>query len=477
MKRACLAFALLSAVPASAIPGLATFGADSAPTNDLRQAIEGVADVPVDRTRELQEMIDRVSAAGGGEVRLGKGVHTAGGIFLKDGVMLRLDAGAVLQAVTNLSHYPHTPGWDRGAVVMADGATDISVVGEGTIDGRGDRMPILRRVPGRWRGVAFNRCRNVRIEGVKIVNPMTWSCYLKACDGVVVRDVTIHAHANLNNDGLDIESSNVLVEGCDVDSEDDALVFKTTSRESVVTNVTVRNCRLSSNSSFIKVGTETRGVFRDIRVSDCRLEVRTPLSRRSGYGSVPGCATNQVGLDGIGVSIFDGGSLDGFTAERITMGEGIGVPVFIRIGQSERVDDTVPGGSFLRNVVLRDVTMEKPAVFRVPSSVTGVAAYDPWWRFWKRPVASLRPQNVRFENVTLRTAADFPGDAVADDVDEMAASYPVGKMFANEGLAPANALYVRHADGVVLSNIRVLREPGPTLRETFVAEDADVSGR
>lgn len=440
-------------------------------------AFEPLADASVDRTRELQERIDRVSAAGGGEVRLGQGVYTAGGVFLKDGVTLRLDAGAVLQAVTNLSHYPHTPGWDRGAVVMADGARDVSIIGAGTIDGRGDRMPILRRVPGRWRDVAFNRCRNVRIEGVRIVNPLSWTCYLKACDGVIVRGVTIRAHANLNNDGLDIESSNVLVEDCDIDSEDDALVFKTMTRESVVTNVTVRNCSLSSNSSFIKVGTETRGVFRDIRVSDCRLEVRTPLSKRSGYGSVPGCMTDRVGLDGIAVSIFDGGSLDGFTAERITMGEGIGVPIFVRIGQSERVDGTVPGGGFLRNVVLRDVTMEKPTVFRVPSSVTGVAAYDPWWQFWKRPVASLRPQNVRFENVTFRTAADSPGDVVADDVDEMAASYPVGKMFANEGLAPANALYVRHADGVVLRNVRFLREPGPVLREAVVAEDADVSRR
>lgn len=434
------------------------------------------AEAECDLTRELQDRIDRASAAGGGEVRLVKGTYTAGGILLKDGVTLRLDEGAVLQAVTNLAHYPHTPGWDRGAVVMADDAKDIAIVGKGTIDGRGDCVPLLSGVPGRWRGVALSQCRDVRIEGVRIVNPLSWACYLKDCDGVTVRDVTIRAHANMNNDGLDIESSNVLVENCDIDSEDDALVFKTMTHESFVTNVTVRNCRISSNSSFIKVGSETRGVFRDIRVSDCRLDVRTPLSKRRGYGDIPGGNASCIGLDGIGVSVFDGGSLDGFTAERITMGEGVGVPIFVRISVSDRVEGTVPGGSFLRNVVLRDIEMRAPALFRVPSSISGVAAQDSWWRFWQKPTPALRPTGIRLERVMLRTPADDPADVIADSVAEMVECYPCGKMFAIDGLAPANAFYIRHADDVVLEDVRIRREPGPEIRRALVYEDADVKG-
>ena len=422
-------------------------------------AVDRAAVGDEDLTAWLQSRIDRVSAAGGGEVGLGSGVYTVGGVFLKDGVTLRLDEGAVLQAVTNRARYPHTPGWDRGAVVMADGAKGIAIVGRGVIDGRGGAMP-LSTAAGRWRCVALNRCRDVRIEDVTIRDAHSWACYLKECDGAVVRGVTIRNHCNLNNDGLDVESSNVLVENCDIDSEDDALVFKAMTHETYVTNVVVRNCRLSSNSSFIKVGSETRGVFRDIRVSDCRLEVRTRLSKRKGFADVPGGATDLIGLDGIGVSIYDGGSLDGFTAERITMGMGVGVPVFVRIGRSTRVEGTAAGGTFLRNVVIRDVSMEAPAVMRVPSTITGTPL--------------LRPQNVRLENVLLRTAADVPGDKIASPVPEMSEEYPVGKMFAKGGLAPANALYVRHADGVVLENFKVVRGAGPSTRDTIVADDADV---
>lgn len=434
---------------------------------------EGAPYVPSseDCTADIQARIDTCSRTGGGEVRLGRGTYTVAGLMLKDGVTLHLDEGAILQAVTNRAAYPATPGWDRGAVVMcAAGAQNIGIVGKGVIDGRGDAMPLSSQPrAGRWRGVALYRAKNVRIEGVTIRRAHTWTCYLSECDGVVIRDVTIDSHVNINNDGLDIESSNVLVENCDIDSEDDALCLKAMTHATQVTNVVVRNCRISSNSSLAKIGTETRGIFRDIRVENCWLGVRTPIRVRDVY-RVPGVTGRHVSIDGISVIAFDGAQVDGISFSNITMGAGIGIPFFIRIARSERYPGTVAGGSYLRNVWISDVTMTEPSVMRIPSVVAGINLKD--------GESVFRPQHIRFANVTLRVPADDPTVGVATKVPELAASYPAGHKFydAERNETPgATAFYVRHADDVTFENVRILREPGARLRPDYIKEDVDVA--
>ena len=63
----------------------------------------------------------------------------------------------------------------------------------------------------------------------------------------------------------------------------DPIVFKNHNPDYVVENVAVRNCRLASNTSFIKLGTETWGGFRNIRVSDCELDCRTLIADDATY--------------------------------------------------------------------------------------------------------------------------------------------------------------------------------------------------
>ena len=286
-------------------------------------------------TLDLQARIDACSAAGGGVVRVEQGLYEdIDPIVLKDNVELRLEAGAVLRATTNYSAYAHMPGWDRGAFITARGATNIAITGEGRIECSGDRAPFVARVPGRWRGIHLYRCRNVRLERFSLANSHSWGCYLHECDGVTVRGLSIFNHSNYNNDGLDIASRNVTVEDCDIDSEDDALVFKNHNPDFVVENVTVRNCRLGSNTSFVKIGTETWGGFRNIRVSDCELDCRTFISKRSGYGGTPGVTTMNTGLDGLSVMVVDGGFAEDIVYSRIRMKRGMMSPIFIRLDKS-----------------------------------------------------------------------------------------------------------------------------------------------
>ena len=71
--------------------------------------------------------------------------------------------------------------------------------------------------------------------------------------------------------GIRIEAANLLVEDCEIDSDDDAICFKSDLRDFTVENVVVRNCRLSSNCNAIKFGTSWVGKGRNILVEGrCR---------------------------------------------------------------------------------------------------------------------------------------------------------------------------------------------------------------
>ncbi|MBR0506609.1 MAG: hypothetical protein IJJ84_14515, partial [Kiritimatiellae bacterium] len=99
---------------------------------------EFAADGETPATAALQAAVDKVSAGGGGMVRVPAGKYVVAGICLKDNVTLRLDEGAVLLGATNHLDYAGRPL----AVVSATGATNVAVAGKGTIDGRGWGAPL-----------------------------------------------------------------------------------------------------------------------------------------------------------------------------------------------------------------------------------------------------------------------------------------------------------------------------------------------
>ena len=211
---------------------------------------------PVRReTARWQRAIDAASAAGGGTVTMPAGRHVVGTLFLRSGVTLELAKGCVLEGSTNLADYANIhlkyaeirEPWQ--ALVAAEGQRDISVVGEGEIFGNGKGFPFDTRL-GRPRGMLFSGCSNVRVEGITMRDLASWTCYYKECDGVVHRNVKVDSHANGNADGVDIEARNVLVEGCEIDCDDDGIVLKSDNPDFLVENVEVRNCEVRSCCSL-----------------------------------------------------------------------------------------------------------------------------------------------------------------------------------------------------------------------------------
>ena len=442
-----------------ALAGAFALAATLAGAGTVRVAVTG-ADIG-----GLQERIDSVAAQGGGVVRVEAGEHEIRPLRLRSGVTLELADGARLLASTNLEDYV-----GYRAVVDADCVTNVALVGRGTIDGRGRHFREPKPLPGAAQPTVpmllrFHRCKDVRIEGVTYRQSGSWGMHLRNCDGVVVRGVTCFNHNNRQNDGIDIESKNVLIEDCDIDSDDDAICFKAESDKSfVVENVRVRNCRLASTCNFIKFGTGSYGLWRNIVVENCTLcrpaeKFRFCWRERSGGRGLPGVTNVVTGLAGIALELADGGRMEDVTVRDITMTGGVGTPLFARLERRHKNEDGVD--SNFRNVVVERVRMTEPAESRIASSITGVPGMN---------ITGITVRDCEFL---------FPGggtfaEADETDIPENEKGYPEFFMFGKKAL-PAFGLYLRHADGIVITNVS-LRTVSPDARPPIVGpEDPDTA--
>ena len=95
-------------------------------------------------TTNLQSGIDQLAAQGGGTLVIPRGAFLSGAIFLKPGVALHLEPGAVLKASTDRQDYPrmktrvegHFQDW-LPALINADHVDHLRISGPGTLDGMG----------------------------------------------------------------------------------------------------------------------------------------------------------------------------------------------------------------------------------------------------------------------------------------------------------------------------------------------------
>ena len=427
-----------------------------------------VATVAAMQPIDLQSRIDAATEKGGGVVRVGRGEWLSKPFALKSNVTLDLADGAVVYASTNLADYAHMTRGNR-YFVYAEGATNVAIVGKGVLDGQGWAFRESRRLPGESQPqdlpvmMRFSRCRNLKLEGFTYRNCGAWGCHLRNCDGVVARRLRCFSHSNRTNDGIDIESSNVLIEDCDIDSGDDAVVFKTESDKSFpVTNVVVRNCRIASRCNGVKFGTGSYCDVRDITIENCVLHRPHRSPRASSRRIFPGVTEDVAGLAGLAVEVVDGGRLENVTFRDIKI-KGFMVPFFVRLGR-RRAPLLPENGTYLRNVLFENI--DAVADSRIGSSVTGVPG--------------LRPSCITFRNVNVVCRGGGTASDAARNVPEMERAYPECTMFHTgfpdnlvyEELAlPAWGVYIRHADGIRFEDCNFSVD-APDARRPFVADDA-----
>ena len=398
-------------------------------------------------TPALQKAINETSAAGGGVIALPAGVYLCGSVSLRNNTTLRLEKGALLLGSTNVADYAKAESRGK-SLVYAENATNVTIEGEGVIDGRGFAFPekTTRRRP---MVAQFVRCRNVRLRGVTLKDSALWTCFFEECDGVEARRVTINSHANFNNDGFDIDSRNVLIADCVIDSDDDAICFKSHNPAFAVEHATVRNCRISSNCNFIKFGTASHGAFRDITVRDCAL---VPCSRSIlrfwEKKRLPGVTAPITGLAAIALEVVDGGSMENVAVSNITF-RGAQTPILVRFGRR-----VAAPGTFLRNVLIQNVSGQAESL--IASSITGVPG--------------LRVNGVTLRNLDLKLKA---GGKVSDTlavIPEQEKAYPENRMF-KARMLPGYAFYIRHADNIRMKNVRATFSGGREERPAVFTDD------
>jgi polygalacturonase len=267
-----------------------------------------VADGTTLNTAAIQAAINAAAAAGGGLVVVPTGVFRSGSIFLKQGVELHLDAGAVLLGSENIADYPwrktrvegHFQDW-RMALVNAQGLEKLRISGAGTLDGSGkvyweafwrrrkENPQCTNLEVERPRLMFIDRCRDVHIEGITLLNSGFWNLHLYRCSDVLVAGVTISApyapvHA-ASSDGIDIDSSrDVTVRDSRISVDDDCIALKGSkgpladqdADSPPVENIRVEHCEFGHGNGVVTCGSEAT-IVRNVTVRDCTVTGYTVL--------------------------------------------------------------------------------------------------------------------------------------------------------------------------------------------------------
>jgi len=424
------ALGLAGAATASARPG----------TVDVTAFGAGGSGTALD-TAAIQKAVDAVHQAGGGVVVFPPGKYLSGTIELKSGVHLHLMPGATLLGSKNLADYPHrvpaarsyTDNYTRTSLIYAEKQEDIGIEGGGVLDGQGAAFPgpyLVRPYMIRMIG-----CRRVTVQDVTIRDSPMWVQHYLLCEDLNFESVTVRSQVNRNNDGIDIDSCRrVRIQNCDINSEDDAIVLKSTTA-TPCRDIAITNCVVSSLCNAIKLGTESNGGFGNITVSNCTVY--------------------DTRLAGIALECVDGGTLDRVTVSNIVM-HGVQCPIFLRLGDRARVFEQGqprPPVGWFRNVIISNV--QATAAGKNACSITGLA---------ERPV-----ENVLLSNINIEMFGGGARAATTRPIPEEREHYPEHSMY---GVLPAYAFYIRHARGLTMENIRVTART-PDERHAVVMDDVE----
>ena len=419
-------------------------------------------------TRSIQAAIDYISSHGGGVLEISVGRYLTGSIFMKSNVELRLLEGAVLVGSTNPYDYDMVEGYY--GLLLAKGQKNISVKGKGVIDGRGFdcalnflnqvHLGFLEdttkndRVTKRPKLIYFRECENVAIEGVNVRNAAEWTLVTDQCENLTISGILMDSKNYWNNDGLDIvDCRHVLIKDSFIDASDDAICFKSHSAEHLCEDIEVRNCVARSSASGFKFGTVSRGGFKNIRIINNKVF--------------------DTHRSAITIQSVDGGEIENILVDGL---EAVNTSNAIYLRTGIRWNNGKMG--YLRNITLSNIKVEVPAT-------KADAGYS-----YEGPIEDM-PRNISpsgivgipelpIENVTLKNVEIiYPGggnklyayrgtsDEELDSIPEMKDVYPEFSQFKE---LPSWGLFIRHAKGITLDNVRLVAG-AKDYRPAIVADD------
>lgn len=458
----------------------------------------------------INAAIDAASEAGGGTVWFPAGTYASYSVRMKSHITLYLDQGATLLAADPSAEGGYDPAepnvWGdehryqdfghshwKNSLIWGIGLKNVAIMGPGMIDGRGlvgahrflrpdeqaayaerreasggqgesewaDYMSESREGNGD-KAIAFKNCRNVTLRDITIFRGGHFALLATGVDNLTIDNVRVDS----NRDGFDIDACrNVRISNCQVNTpNDDAIVLKSSyalGEARATENVTITNCQVSGyaigsllDGTFdrsvvaapdrdgptgrIKFGTESNGGFKNITITNCTFD----RSR------------------GLALEIVDGGVLENVTISNLTMRDIVNAPIFLRLGNRARGPEGTPVGKLCRVNISNIIVYDADA--RYASQIVGLPGH---------PIEDVTLSNIHIVyrgGLTMEQVAAQPENLVNSfflrrgepeasgprepfEVPEQAAAYPEPSMF---GLLPASGLYVRHAEGITVHNVK-----------------------
>ncbi|MGD9929208.1 MAG: glycoside hydrolase family 28 protein [Mangrovibacterium sp.] len=273
-------------------------------------------------TEVIRELIEAASQEGGGTLYFPAGDYLTGPIHLKSNITIYLEAGATLRFSNDFDHYlPMVPSrWEGTTVVnfspliYAYEAENITITGRGTLDGQGkkwwDYHHFLYSQPktfkSKWQQLfaennpdvllpdipdmvtrGFLRppfiqpmyCKNIRIEGITIINSPFWTVNPQFSENITIDGVTINNPKSPNTDGINPESCKyVHISNCHISVGDDCITIKSGKDRSgraeaaPCENITITNCTMLSGHGGVVIGSEMSGDVKKVTISNCVFE-------------------------------------------------------------------------------------------------------------------------------------------------------------------------------------------------------------
>lgn len=280
-----------------------------------------------DASDAIAAAIDACVEAGGGKVLVPAGDFATGPIHLKSNVNLHLESGARLLFSTDPKDYLPLvyTRWEGvelmnySPLIYAFEEENIAITGEGTLDGQAnetnwwpwkgkkeygyiegnpqqedadkrhalfqmaeDNVPVEERRFGegfylRPQFVQPYACKNVLIQGVKIVNSPMWILNPVLCENVIIDGINVES-SGPNSDGCDPEScKNVLIKDCYFNTGDDCIAIKSGRnadgrRINIPSeNIIIQNCKMADGHGGVVIGSEISGGVKNVFAENCEM--------------------------------------------------------------------------------------------------------------------------------------------------------------------------------------------------------------
>jgi polygalacturonase len=233
-------------------------------------------------TTAFQKALDTCAVSGGGEVVVPAGKYLIGSIQMGNRTILRLEKDSILTGSPDLSDYPIMDirwegRWQQGhrSLIYADHVDHTGIIGPGRIEG--NRAAAFGKEKGMRGALVLEpiSCNDVRWEDFSVTHDGTWATHPTYCTNVAIKNL----HIRNTRDGIDVDScSNVRIEGCDIDTGDDAISLKSGrgmngARIGKPTeNVVISRCVLGGGYfACISIGSETSGGIRNVRIEKTKF--------------------------------------------------------------------------------------------------------------------------------------------------------------------------------------------------------------